>query len=322
MRPHNPPPAVYAFEYERPPISGNAINGLGEQTKRHARQVFHSSGRGPGREPIAWAALDTFFNLISEPGPFWQVVLTIWQRRLYAGSVARERIPVEDPRAVAQQIKAKALQIGAHLVGISKIGEDALYEGESVPYKYAISLGTAMDRDEMLHVPQVRAATEVMRMYRIGSRTAIRLAAYIRSLGWPAQAYADGEDVLQIPLALQAGLGQLGKHGSVISKEYGSNFRLAAIFTDMPLACDEPADIGVDDVCATCQRCVLDCPPDAIFREKQLVRGEVKWYVDFDKCIPYFAKTAGCGICIEVCPWSEPGQGQWLSEKMLAKRQN
>ncbi len=322
MRPHNPPPAVYAFEYERSPISGNAINGLGEQTKRRARQVFHSSGRGPGREPIAWAALDAFFNLISEPGPFWQVVRTLWQRRLYAGAVARDRILVEDPRVAAQKIKAKALELGADLVGISKIGEDALYEGESVPYEYAISLGTAMDRDEMLHVPQVRAATEVMRMYRIGSRTAIRLAAYIRSLGWSAQAYADGEDVLQIPLALQAGLGQLGKHGSIISKEYGSNFRLAAVFTDMPLACDAPMDIGVDDVCATCQRCVLDCPPDAIFQEKQMVRGEVKWYVDFDKCIPYFAKTAGCGICIEVCPWSEPGRGEWLSEKMLTKREN
>ena len=83
---------------------------------------------------------------------------------------------------------------------------------------------------------------------------------------------------------------------------------------------DEPVDIGVDDLCLSCQRCVIDCPPDAIFDQKQMVRGERKWYVDFDKCIPYFVKTSGCAICIEVCPWSEPGRGPWLSEKLLARR--
>ncbi len=43
--------------------------------------------------------------------------------------------------------------------------------------------------------------------------------------------------------------------------------------------------------------------------------------MDFDKCVPYFAKTFGCGICIEVCRWSEPGRGEKLSEMMLAKRE-
>jgi ferredoxin len=65
---------------------------------------------------------------------------------------------------------------------------------------------------------------------------------------------------------------------------------------------------------------VRECPPDAIFNEKQWVRGDYKWYVDFDKCIPYFVETQACGICLEVCPWSEPGRGPWLSEKLLAQR--
>lgn len=49
--------------------------------------------------------------------------------------------------------------------------------------------------------------------------------------------------------------------------------------------------------------------------------GEAAWYVDFDKCVPYFAENSGCAICIEVCPWSEPGRGFTLSERLLAKRQ-
>jgi ferredoxin len=50
------------------------------------------------------------------------------------------------------------------------------------------------------------------------------------------------------------------------------------------------------------------------------VRGVEKWYVDFDKCVPYFSANHSCGICIEVCPWSEPGRGSVISQKMLNQR--
>ena len=162
-----------------------------------------------------------------------------------------------------------------------------------------------------------------MRAYRRIALIAMRLGRRIRARGFPAKAYGDpnATDILHIPLAVRAGLGQLGKHGSMISREHGSNFRLAAVLTDMPLALDAPRDIGVDDVCTHCRRCVIDCPPDAIYEEKQWIRGERRWYVDFDKCVPYFTKTYGCGICIEVCPWSEPGRGEKLSDLMLAKRE-
>ena len=321
MRPKDPPPAEYPFAFRERPKSGNEVNGLGRADRSLATPVFHSTGRGGGRQPIAWSALDVFFNLMSSPGCFWQVVRTLWQRRLYAGPAAPTRTPVTDPVEMSNRIKAEALRLGAGIVGISAMSDDALYDGYPVPpYSYAISIGTPMDRAEMEHVPQSRAAREVMRTYRRGSRIAIDLAAHIRSLGWPAQAYADGEDLLQIPLALAAGLGQLGKHGSVISKEFGSNFRLAAVLTEMPLASDAPVDIGVDDLCLKCRRCELDCPPQAITPEKQLVRGTRKWYVDFDRCVPYFAMTEGCAICIQVCPWSEPGRGPGLSEKLLSGR--
>jgi len=163
---------------------------------------------------------------------------------------------------------------------------------------------------------------EVMRVYRAISGIAVKLSAQIRKMGWPARAYGNPNsmDILHVPLAINAGLGQLGKHGSIISKEFGSNFRLAAVLTNLPLDIDEPKDIGVDDLCMGCQRCVIDCPPGAITNEKQLVRGKEKWYVNFDKCVPYFVKTDGCAICIQVCPWSVPGRGPSLSEKLLAKR--
>ncbi|MDJ0928746.1 MAG: 4Fe-4S dicluster domain-containing protein [Gammaproteobacteria bacterium] len=318
IKPENPPPPEYAFGYRHPPRSGNEINGLGESTRRQPRHVFHSAG-GP---PLDWQALDDFFGLISPWSVLRHVIGNAWQLRNKDGPVNPEQREVADAAGMAIEIKERARQLGADLAGVSRITDGALYEGIQVPFKYAISIGMKMDREQMAHVPQVTAAAEVMRVYKEISRVAVRLAKQIRNMGWPARAYGNpnSTDILQIPLAVNAGFGQLGKHGSMISKEFGSNFRLAAVLTDLPMACDEPVDIGVDDLCLSCRRCVTDCPPDAIFDEKQLIRGEKRWYVDFDKCIPYFVKTNGCAICIEVCPWSVPDRGPSLSAKMLAKR--
>ena len=72
----------------------------------------------------------------------------------------------------------------------------------------------------------------------------------------------------------------------------------------MPLVETAPDPFAADDFCMTCQVCARARPPDAIADHKQMVRGVERWYVDFDKqCIPYFAESASCGICIAVCPW-------------------
>jgi epoxyqueuosine reductase len=215
-----------------------------------------------------------------------------------------------------------ARELGAGLAGVAEVTEDALYDGREPGLRYAIVLALPMDREEMSFAPQPRAAAEVMRTYRALGLIAVRLAAWIRAMGWPARAYGNpnSTDILLIPLAVRAGIGELGRHGSLICREYGSNFRLAAVLTDLPLAPGSPVDIGVEDLCAVCRRCIEDCPPRAVLEGKVLVRGVRRWYVDFDRCIPYFVKTLGCAICIEVCPWSEPGRGAALSERLLHRR--
>ena len=317
MRPLNPPEPRYAFAYRSPPPSGNDINGRSVAERVRATPVFHSGGA-----PLDWQALDDFFGLISPWAIVWQIIRNRWQLRDATGWVAKHRRTVDDRQAMAAEIKARARALGAGIVGITEIADSDVYLGCTVPYRYAICLGLPMDRSKMETVPQRPAVVEVMRAYVRAGRVAVGLARHIRRLGWPARAYANPNsvDILQIPLAVRAGLGQLGKHGSLISAEYGSNFRLATVVTDLPMILDRPVDLGVDDLCAHCRRCTLDCPPDAITDTKQMVRGTRKWYVDFDKCVPYFAKTAGCGICIEVCPWSEPGRGPELSRRLLAKR--
>ena len=324
MRPKNPPAPVYTFAYRRPPRSGNETNGLGVSRRVRARKVYHGADGAP---PLAWHALNARSAMLVNWRTFARALANRWQLRRSVGPVAAKRLEVTDPTAMTTRIKQLAGRHGADLVGVTTMGEDAVYDeppayGEPLTYRFAICLGRAMTRAEVVDIPGDRAQAEVQRTYRLVARAAIGLAEDIRAMGWPARAFGDSKtsDILHIPLAIRAGLGELGKHGSLISRPLGSGMRLATVLTDLPLTIDAPVDLGVDDFCASCRRCVEDCPPDAIFETKQMVRGTPKWYVNFDKCIPYFAMTRGCGICIHVCPWSSPGAGAAISTKMLAKR--
>jgi epoxyqueuosine reductase QueG len=126
--------------------------------------------------------------------------------------------------------------------------------------------------------------------------------------------------VVLIPAALACGFGELGKHGSIIHRDLGASFRLASVLTDVDLLPDAPDAFGADDFCTRCRVCEQACPPRAIAPGKQLVRGERKWYVDFDRCLPYFNEHGGCGICIAVCPWSLPGVADGLVAKLARRR--
>lgn len=314
------PSTAYPFAYRQPPISGNTINGLGEATPRRADHVFFGDAY-----QRAWGKLDWYFQVMEPTAIHRIIVRMFWQDRRRVGPVAGSAPAPMPPDQAAAQVKEWARQCGAALVGITHLTEDLCYHDFSPSFTYAIAIAVPMNREEMLHTPSQRSNREIMLTYLDVNRVAIEVAERIRALGYPAQASTNlapdsSREVLHIPIAIKAGLGQLGKHGSMITAEYGSNVRLATVLTDMPLAIDEPRNIGVDDFCANCRICETNCPPHAIFPQKQWVRGMERWYVNFDKCAPYFAETRGCGICIEVCPWSEPGRGQTLMQTLVARK--
>lgn len=145
--------------------------------------------------------------------------------------------------------------------------------------------------------------------------------ARLRSEGWEAEPVMGPMTgaLAMIPPALACGFGELGKHGSIIDRDMGASFRLSAVLTDAPFAPTPPQSHGIDDFCHNCRICEDACPPEALSSKKQTVRGVEKWYVDFDKCLPFFNQTQGCAICIAVCPWSRPGVGPNLAAK-LARR--
>ncbi len=96
-------------------------------------------------------------------------------------------------------------------------------------------------------------------------------------MGTPHEHHPLGSgDTLVLPHAIAAGLGELGKHGSVLHSGYGSLLRLALVTTDLELAVDGPRDLALADVCTRCKGCERACPPGAISSETKDVRGSIR----------------------------------------------
>ena len=302
-----------------PKISGNSINGLGEtERRRPAPIMWHDSNMIPHGDVQDW---------------FWSQGVKVPALAKMRGQ--REQVIAQKPRLIASdkshhssseataKIKEIATESGADLVGITRVKPDWVFEGYENDYPWVIVLGVVMEHEKLLTAPEVTSAIEVVDKYTKGWVVARPVEDWIRSQGWRAKASGgpSAGPITLTPAAIECGFGELGKHGSIINREYGSSFRLSAVFTDLPLQPDCIDDFAADDFCTNCQVCTYSCPVDAITDQKHMVRGVEKWYVDFDKCFKYFAETHGCGICIAICPWSTPGRAPKLADKFTKRRE-
>ena len=299
-----------------PPISGNTINGVGEQEVRRPTPVYwHAPDATPHGPLQLW-----FYSRITP------MVEAARQERMRANAV-QIAPPAGDPQPFSaadwsRDVKAAALAAGADIVGITRVQPQWVFEGHEVTHAFAIMLGVAHDWTALQTAPGEPAAAEVVRQYARGILAAKGLAAFIRARGHDALPLGGpmAFPMLLLPAAMSAGLGELGKHGSLINRTLGSNLRLACVLTDIPLIADAPDDFGADDFCTNCQSCANACPPEAIRHEKTLVRGETRFYVDFDRCLPFFNEHQGCAICLAACPWNRPGVAETLLVKLASRR--
>jgi reductive dehalogenase len=241
----------------------------------------------------------------------------------------------------AQLVKSLAHYIGADLVGIGPLRQEwvyshrgtrpffesqaanpPLFEGMSEDYtgrlwgdaieiqhRNAISLGFSQNIEVLRTGPGEASDLEIGRVYAKSALVACELASFIRSTGHAARAHhARNYCVLVVPVAVDAGLGELARCGHMLNKIYGLNVRLSCVTTDLPLEHDSPVDIGVQDFCNKCIKCAKNCPVGAIpLGPKEAVRGIRKWQIDPEKCLTYWSTAgAACVICQLVCPWTKP----------------
>ena len=264
---------------------------------------------------------------------------------LYRG-VAPERIDTGTPEEAAAEIKQVAKTFGADLVGITRFDERWMYvnkfsdmskqeKPQEIPEGMTSVIVTAqsMDYDLIRTVPSALSGAATGHGYSRDAMVVIALAQYIQNLGYRAVASMN-DTSLAIPTAIQAGLGEYGRLGLLITKEFGPRVRLGKVFTDMPLTHDVPISFGVTEFCQVCRRCSDSCPvkaipagdPNAERHNESNIQGVNKWSVDGEKCFGYWtAQNTDCSICVRVCPYNKDYTkwryrvGRWLAGTPLRK---
>jgi Pyruvate/2-oxoacid:ferredoxin oxidoreductase delta subunit len=316
-RPYTPDPAQMALA---PAITGNTINGLAEGQTRRPDMVYWA----PDPDAIAHGKMQRWFYT-TRPDDDRFATMAAWRDAIYASPLPEITGAPTDrtPQAWTKALDAFITNGACDKIGVAAMDQNWAYQGHSVPQSRVIVLGVQHAYDAIATAPDHTAALEVLRQYGRAAKAAKDITAWLRLQGWAAEPVTGPMTgtITLIPPALACGFGELGKHGSLITPDFGSSFRLSAVLTDAPFAVTPQQSHGIDDFCTNCRICEDACPPEAIAPEKQTVRGVEKWYVDFDKCLPYFNENQGCAICIAVCPWSRPGIGLNLAAK-LERRAN
>ena len=261
----------------------------------------------PTYDPIDANLVISNFKFLSDIRPFAE------------GETSNKKLKV-DADSITKKLKEIALNAGANLVGVAKAkpyhyysyrGRPLEHYGEKVTdiLPYAVVFGVKMKRENIDQAPLLPEVMESADTYVKAAIIGMQLAYFIRQLGYNARNHMDGNYLVVLPtLARDAGLGEIGRNGLLISKKYGPAVRLGAVTTDMPLKPDEGLNLDVASFCEICNMCSSKCPMQAIPKGKrEIIEGELRWKIDQEKCYSFWRKIGtDCGLCIKNCPF---GQG-------------
>ena len=265
-----------------------------------------------------------------------------------------------DPARLTREVKRVARYCGAALVGVAPMDARWLYvdvqrnQSSAEPsirkairiadvpapeetddallipktLRNVVMMAVRMDREMIATAPSLLSEAATSLGYSDAARACISVAAYIRALGYNAIPSLNGT-ALSIPLAVQAGLGELGRNGMLVTPSYGACVRLCKVFTDMPLNPDSPRDLGIRAYCQSCGECARHCPAQAIPGGEPTYTGHnacnndgvSKWHVDAMRCLRYWtASGTSCSACIARCPFTLGRHWWWgLPQQVIAR---
>jgi reductive dehalogenase len=175
-------------------------------------------------------------------------------------------------------------------------------------HPHAIAFTVEMDHRMMQSAPASPTLMESARQYLNAGSIAVQIAAAIRNLGYRARAHIDANYQVICPLvARDAGLGEIGRMGLLMTPRHGPRVRIGVVTTDLPLAASaaEP-DPSIEEFCRICEKCAKVCPSQAIpFGD----RGG-RWKIDSEACFTYWCESGtDCGRCVITCPYAHPDTG-------------
>jgi len=225
------------------------------------------------------------------------------------------------PETLAKKLHGLAESMGAVSSGTTALkqahayshrGRTADVRGEPVVlnHAYAFVFTVEMNWERVASAPDVPSIVETALRYADAFTISVAVAEYLRTLGHEARAHTDANYLAMVtPVAYDAGLGEIGRFGSLVTPQAGTRVRIGLVTTTAELPQDEPLNTGIAEFCTHCLKCAHNCPSGAISRgKKEPVRGVMKWPQNQEKCYGYWReKGSDCGICMRSCPYSRPG---------------
>ena len=289
-----------------------------------------------GRQELGKPMFNWFFNSpAADPfgrisGPTGTVdsknVLSNTVRRRPKGEVNPTRV-IANPDVMTRHIKEVLKYLGAGQVGVTMVHPSLVYvsgrsdqgvvdtdetdkdDPNEIIRRYPYALCWVLPWDYNLGRAHRHAMGDMAYGWgqQEGAVLAANITGYVQDLGYAA---IEGK-ANTIPLAMKAGIGELGRNGILISEKFGSRVHVNAIFTDMPLVPDKPVDIGIKEFCSICNKCAVNCPTNSIpFAGQEVLNGAEKYKVNWKTCYalrPYMSKFWRlCLTCVSVCPYTKP----------------
>jgi reductive dehalogenase len=271
------------------------------------------------RKPELGDTSQMFYDPLNSP--IFNAVFTFLNKiKPYSrGKTASEKKVVR-PEDITRIINNIAIQYGAIDVGIIGLKSHHLYShagrhadiwGKAINnhHQFAIVIVVAMDEKMIRRAPALPVILESAHQYMEAAKIACIIAEYLRLLGYASTAHTDGNyETLCVPLAVDSGLGELGRLGILIHHRHGPCVRLSVVTTDVELVPTKKKRFQIHSFCRICKKCARNCPSKAITDgEEQSSRGIFHWSIKQEKCFAFWKKAGtDCGICIRVCPYTKP----------------
>jgi len=297
-------------------LKDRALLGASRLVQGPERKDF----RGPNRPNVGFRSWKQISDLVSTPQELGMPK--------YEGN----------PEETAKIIKHVARNFGACRTGITGLdkrhvyryecdGKETVFEPVEEPYetehkrvipekcKYVVVMLVQMPREAFAQVPFPVGNSVPLFTYTRIDMLAGAVAEFIRKLGYTAIPSAN-DTASNIPLAIEAGLGELSRTDRLVNPAFGSMVRICKVITDLPMELDNRRCFGIVEFCKVCQRCAEACPAKAVNTEREpsfkapgpwTNPGHKAWFGKSIQCWSYAKLTGGsCGICLSVCPWNKP----------------
>jgi epoxyqueuosine reductase len=217
-----------------------------------------------------------------------------------------------------------ALSLGVCQFEYVKLPHDLIFQEYGVFFDNAIILAMEMSKETIDKAPSQATLNMVFGTYDDLGKAVNKIAEFLRDHSYAAQAdHPLGGLVLFPPLAQRAGIGWVGKHGLLITPEFGPRVRLAAVYTNignLPFA-ESNIHGWIEDYCRICGICVQQCPAKAILDEPVTRETGLVTHISRQECFEYFAQYYGCSVCIKVCPFSRSADAYDRLRTMVERKE-